>query len=1037
MNAPHRTLLASAIAVALYGFTPVIAVAQSSTAEDDEAKKESIQELETITVTGSRIRRAGFDTLEPAIVVDQDYLKYRGLTNVADAINELPGFGVGVTPEGGQSGFGVAVNFVNRFGLGTNRTLTLINGRRAVSSNSPTIFGPAGPGLQVDLNMVPSLLIDRVENIAIGGAPTYGSDAIAGVVNVILKRDFEGLDTTATYGITEEGDGERYNIGALYGLNFADGAGNVTFGATWDDQQGVLATERSRFQDGFANGVNPLASQMAQFQPGRTPANDGRFNPNIPFNTGNGDGIPNSVLIRNTRFFTFTGGGLLFPSTGAFNLADGRLRGFGPNQTTYYQFDSSGNLVPYNPGNNFGTTNASGGDGFNLNETVQLLSDLERKNLHSSGRFQFTDAIEGFYEASYYNSEALELIDQSIYNVNLFGGLSAPITFPVAYPLLSEQARGILTGLGQTNFRLSRASRDLVNNNGSSETDVYRGVAGLAGSIDAFDRLFNWEVSANWGRNESTFFATVLNQQNFINALNVTRDASGNIVCTTTPVPGLVIPGGGTPVADSRCVPLNIFGEGRPSQAARDYVTGITITDSVLSQRVFNANIGGTAFELPMGPLDFNVGFEHRVEKGSFEPNDFQQRGLGRAVAILPNSGEFDTDEWFAEAVIPLVNADWEIPGLHRFDLTGKFRNVDNTVNGSFDTYTYGFQYRPVEDLEVRANRTKSLRAPAIVELFTPVSNIFTTVPDPCDSRNVTGGTNPVVRQANCAAFYRQFNIANPATFQSVAVNATIPGTLGGDPNLLNEEARSENIGIVLQPSFLPGFRMAVDYYKIEIDNAIANLNATAIATGCFDNPSFDTSDVNNANSFCQRIVRRADGQIETIRTGFVNGGFLDFTGQSLDLQYSRDLSEFDFGLRGTLDLNAVLFRLRQLETSTNNVTVADSLNTLGNPKRAYQYGIQYSLEDITFGVQANYQSGQELVLDRLLTGDSQDITRVESQWLYNANIGYRFNEDVQLRLAVTNLTDEEPPFPLVGGALAVFDTLGRRYSLTLDWRFW
>ena len=1037
MKAPHRTLLASAIAVALYGFTPVFAVAQDNASEREAADQEEVQELEPITVTGTRIRRAGFDTLEPAIVVDQDYLKYRGLTNVADAINELPGFGVGVTPEGGQSGFGVAVNFVNRFGLGTNRTLTLINGRRAVSSNSPTIFGPAGPGLQVDLNVVPSLLVDRIENIAIGGAPTYGSDAISGVVNVILKRDFEGLDTTATYGITEEGDGERYNVGALYGLNFADGAGNITFGATWDDQQGVLATERDRFREGLGNGVNPLASLMAANQPGRTPANDGRFNPNVPFNTGNGDGIPNSVLIRNIRFFTFTGGGLLFPATGGFNLADGRLRGFGPSQTTYLQFDPSGNLVPYNPGTNFGTTNASGGDGFNLNETVQLLSDLERKNLHSSGRYAFNDMVEGFFEASYYNSEALELIDQSIYNVNLFGGLSAPITFPVSYAQLSDQARGVLNGLGVSNFRLSRASRDLVNNNGSAETDVYRGVVGLMGSFDAFDRLFNWEVSANWGRNDSTFFATVLNQQNFINALNVVRDASGNLVCTTTPVPGLVIPGGGAPVADPACVPLNIFGEGRPSQAARDYVTGITVTDSVLQQRVFNANIGGTAFELPTGPLDFNVGFEHRVEKGSFEPNDFQQRGLGRAVAILPNSGEFDTDEWFFETVLPLVNADWEIPGLNRFDLTGKFRNVDNTVNGSFDTYTYGFQYRPVADIEFRGNRTKSLRAPAIVELFTPVSNIFTTVPDPCDSRNVAGGTNPAVRQANCAAFYRQFNIANPATFQSVAVNATIPGTLGGDPNLLNEEARSETIGVVLQPTFIPGFRMAVDYYKIEIDNAIANLNATAIATGCFDNPSFDASDVNNANSFCQRIVRRADGQIETIRTGFVNGGFLDFTGQSLDMQYSRNLADFDLGLRGTLDLNAALFRLRQLESSTNNVTVANSLNTNGNPKRAYQYGVQYSLDDFTAGVQANYQSGIELVLDTLRTGDSQDITRVESYWSFNANIGYRFNDDVQLRFAVTNLTDEEPPFPLAGGALGVYDTLGRRYSVTLDWRFW
>ena len=1035
MKAPHRTLLASAIAVALYGLVPV-AVAQNTAAQSDESNEEAVQELETITVTGTRIRRAGFDTLEPAIVVSEEYIKDRGLTNVADALNEIPGFGVGVTPEGGQSGFGVAVNFVNRFGLGSNRTLTLVNGRRYVSSNAPTIFGPAGPGLQVDLNVVPSLLVDRIENVAIGGAPTYGSDAIAGVVNVILKRDFEGLDTTATYGITEEGDAERYNVAALWGMNFNDGAGNFNISATWDKQEGALATERERFRQGLAFSVNPLVSQVAS-QTGRTPLNDGRVFP-TPFNTGNGDGIPNSVLIRNARLFSLTGGGLIFPGTGGFYNPNGTLRGFGTGANTYYQFDPSGNLVPYNPGVPFGTQNASGGDGFFLNETVQLTSDLERKTLYSTGRYYFTDAIEGFYEASYYNSEALELIDQSIYNVNLFGGLSGTITFPVSYAQLSDQARGILTGLGQSNFRLSRASRDLVNNNGRGETDLYRGVAGLMGTFEAFDRSFNWEVSGNWGRNESTFFATVLNQQNFVNALHVVRDASGNLVCSPTPVPGLIVPNAAgqasTPVADPNCVPLNIFGEGRPSQAARNYVTGITVTDSVIEQRVFNANLGGTAFELPTGPLDFNVGFEHRVEKGEFSPNDFQVRGLGRAVPILGNSGEFDTDEWFAETIIPLVKADWEIPGLNRFDLTGKFRNVDNTVNGSFDTYTYGFQYRPVADIEIRGNRTTSLRAPSIVELFTPVSNIFTFVPDPCDTRNVNGGTRPAIRQANCAAFYRQFNL-NPNNFTSVAVGATIPGTSSGDPNLQNEEADSETIGIVVQPSFIPGLRMAIDYYKIEIDNVIANLGAGDIATGCFDNTNFDASDVTRANSFCERIVRSADGQITTVRTGFVNGGFLDFRGQSLDLQYTRDLTEFDIGLTGRLDLSANLFRLRNLENSNNNVVTTFNVNTLGNPKRQYQYGVQYTLDDFSVGAQANYQSGVELVLDQFRTGDSQDLTRIESQWTYNANFTYAITDDILVNLAVTNLTDEAPPFPV--GGLAVYDTLGRRYSLTLDWRFW
>ena len=164
-----RALFLSTASLCLFAGIPHQAWAQQAPADAEVANAETASDQQLIVVTGSRIPRAGFDTLEPATVVSSEYLETRGLTNVADALNEIPGFGVGVTPEGGQSGFGVGQNFVNRFGLGTARTLTLVNGRRFVSSNAPTIFGPAAPGLQVDLNVIPTELIERVENLAIGG----------------------------------------------------------------------------------------------------------------------------------------------------------------------------------------------------------------------------------------------------------------------------------------------------------------------------------------------------------------------------------------------------------------------------------------------------------------------------------------------------------------------------------------------------------------------------------------------------------------------------------------------------------------------------------------------------------------------------------------------------------------------------------------------------------------------------------------------------------------------------------------------------
>ena len=1004
--------------------------------KDDKDKKESpdnkSQTIEKVTVTGSRIIRAGFDTLEPATVVTRKTIEDLGLTNIAEALR-VPGFGAGVTPEGGQSSFGVAVNFVNRFGLGTARTLTLVNGRRVVSSNTPSIFGPAGPGLQVDLNMIPTQLVDRIENLAIGGAPTYGSDAIAGVVNIITRRDFEGFETNATFGRTERGDGERYNTGLLWGTNFADKRANVTLSYVYDQANGVLQTARNRFASSYSFQPNPClngASSIVNSQSGRTPANDGRVNAGVPFQTclpsAGTDGIPNSVLIQNNRFFTFTGGGVLLPATGAVNLADGRLRGFGTGQTTYLYFNSPGNLASYNPGTNFGTSNASGGDGFNLVETAQITSDLKRHTFNMLGSYRLTNNTELFYEGLYYSAKGVELIDQPIFNVNLFGGLSAPITFAATYPLLSAQTRTTLSANGITSFRLSRASRDLVNNNANSDTDVRRSVIGAKGGFEIGSRPFNWEVSANVGTNESKFFATVLNQQNFINSLNVAVNGSGNVVCSATPTAGLIIPGGRTPVADSRCVPLNLFGEGAPSAEARSYVTTRTATRSKIEQEIYNANTGGSPFDTWGGPVNVNVGLEHRTEKGGFFPDDFQKAGQGRAVAILGNEGSYRTKEAFGEFVVPLANDATKVLFLERLDITGKFRRVDSSVNGKADTYTYGFQWRPIQDVEIRGNITRALRSPAITELFTPVSNIFTTVPDPCDFRNVNGGTKPAIRAANCAEFYRKFGI-NGSTFQSVAVSATIPGTLGGDPKLNNENSDGRNIGIVFQPRAVKGLRMAVDYYTIEIKNVISNLNATSIAQGCYDNA--DTS-----NSFCGRIVRDSSGQITGITTGYVNGGFLNFTGVAADVQYQTNLADWGIEYGGQASAAVTASRLRRLESSTNKITTTNSYGEIGNSVNQVQVFTEYRKNVVAFNLQGTYIG--PAVFSNTNSSESTDQLKVSSYWLWNGGVSYDFSKKLTARIAVTNLFDKQPPFPLAGAAIGIYDILGRRFSVSVSYKF-
>lgn len=1016
------------------------AVAQSTPSDEGvEANKAKSGEEELIVVTGSRIRRAGFDTLEPALVISQEYLDTRGLTNVADALNELPGFGVGVTPEGGQSGFGVGQNFVNRFGLGSNRTLTTVNGRRFVSSNATTVFGPASAGVQVDLNVIPSELIERVENLTIGGAPAYGSDAIAGVVNIILKKDFEGLQLSSLSGITSRGDNRRLNVSAISGINFDDNRGNVALAVSYDNNKGVLATARKRFADAIVTGTNPLAGSATATLPGRTPATDGRVSPNVPFNTGGADGIPNSVFVRDGRIFSLTRGGLLLPLTGATTIANGLPRGFGA-ANTLIQFDQSGNLIPFNPGIPFGVQNAFGGDGIRLNDSVSLLADLERYTVAANGHYDVTDKVTAFFEGNYYYAKAQEINDQPIFNATLFGGTSAPLLFSATDPRLTTQARATLAGLGVTDFRVSRYSDDLVVNRASSNQELYRIVGGLNGNFQLFGNDFRWEVSANYGRSKGEFFQTVLNQQNFVNAINVTTNAAGQIVCNPTPTRN-VAPGGINPIADPRCVPLDIFGANRASLAARDYVTSRTRATAVLEQQVYTATLDGNLFSIWAGPVAAAVGYEHRNEKGSFQPDAFQLAGLGRAVPILANGGKFNTDEIFGELSIPLVSPKNDVPFIYSLDLEAKARYVDNTVNGGFTTYTFGGRFSPVRDIQFRGNYTRSLRAPALVELFTTRTPLFSTFNDPCDSINAGSGANPAARTRNCAAFYADYGI-NGATFSSVARSATQPALTGGDPNLNNEEAKSYTFGVVLQPTFIPRFRAAVDWNRIKIIGNIASLTAADIATGCYDNNNFDVNNVDDANQFCSRFDRVRggpnNGQLVSdaanpgLRLGFANGAFILFKGLTAEIDYNFPIKLF--GSEAKIDIGSSFFYLDSLDINNTGVVNNPNAGEIGDPKYSGQLNLGYTQGKLGLDFRANYTGRAKFNI--LNTVETQDILSVGDQWIFGASASYRFKEETIIRLNVSNLTDKAPPFPVSGAAFGAYDTLGRRYSISLDYRF-
>jgi len=1011
-------------------------------------------EGQAVVVTGTRIRLPNLESLEPTITLDARALRERNFTNVADALNELPGNRGSVTPAGGQ-GFGQGTNFVNNFGIGSNRTLTLVNGRRFVSSNVATIFTNAGAGTQVDLNVIPAILVDRIDTVSVGGAPVYGSDAIAGTINVILRNKYDGIEVSATSGISEEGDNRNYNFSGIVGGNFLNDRLNLTFAVSHDNLKGLLANDREFLRRRIGNVTNPTAAQAAAFRnPG--PGADGRLNPANGFNNSTTDLNSPLALSRGINIPFLTRGGLITGTnlTGAGTNPLNPAVPFGVATNFGLQFDTSGNLIPFNQGVVFPGTSGAGGDGFQFEDFTQITSDLIRTTATGFITYELTDNIDLFAEGTHYRSRADELIQQPTFNSSLFGGTSGATTFSATNPFLTAQARAALVSRGVTSFSVSRASDDLTDGSGFNKTRINYGVGGMRGEFETIGRTVNFEAYASYGKARSRDFGQALNAQNFINAVNVTTNAAGQVVCTTAPTRpggnGFAAPGG-TPIADPNCVPLNILGEGRASQAALDYVVQDTVVVSEQEQFVANANIATTLFSLFGNDVGISLGYEHREEKASFQPDPFTVTGLGRSVPIGGLSGKYNLDEAFGEVVVPLISPDNELSFLSSATLFGRGRYTDNSIVGSNFAYTVGGTIAPIRDIEFRGNYTESFRSPAITELFLPVVNAFSTVADLCQVNSRNLGPAPATRARNCAAFIAafpgtDFNTPDPAS------TATVASQSGGNIGLGNEKATSYTFGAIIRPRFIPRLAITVDYINIRLNDPIANLTAAQVVSGCFDNENFDTANVLNANAFCSRITRNPttgrvsnDPLIPGIRTGFVNGNVIRFSGIQGTFGYSVPLS--GLGLPGDFSASGDMLYVRRRVNDITGVAPVRIDGQLSDPEFAGQLRLRYVNEN--YGINTTFNYTGEQLFSRLNReqgqpsqgADAREIDQLNDFVIVNAGIFFDATDDFRLTLSVNNLFNRRgqkyfgeliPASFLNSGG----DQIGRRFAASARVRF-
>ncbi|GIX16855.1 MAG: TonB-dependent receptor [Rhodothalassiaceae bacterium] len=1029
--------------------------------------------VEEIVITGSRIKRAGFDTLQPAVQINADFIDERGFDNVAGAINEIPAFGIPLDPLGGQAAQSIGQNFANAFNLGTQRTLTLLNGRRVVGQNTPGIGSGAEPGLQVDLNIVPTALIDRVETIFTGGAPIYGTDAIAGTINIILKKDFEGFSAEAQYGIDQRGTGSDFRVRGLWGANTGDGRGNVTLAAEYSTQTAIDAVENkvARQQWGFCE--NPEA--------GIAPDSAGALQRGLPI-VNSSDGIPNLVLCR------FSGNVWQVPNSGmpligpfASANGDGALRDRDGNPLV---FDANGNLVTWQQAG-LGTPRSiffsRDTDGFanpliiGLDETNSIRSPLDRWIINGTARYEVADGVDLFIEALYARAEAVDRNNQPPWSTNFFApGAAGAIQININdNPFITDQLRQALIdngaydpnldadGDGVTDpqfFFLTRSNVDIVEGSPNfRDQDVFRYVTGFEGSVDFLGRSWDWDTAFIFGESNATTRQSEINGPRYALALDAVVDTRvddegnpvnpetfGKIVCRAQIDPPETFFGdvfAQPPISDiDECIPFNPFGLQNLTPEQRAYLVQQNFQATKIRQLVYEANISGDLVDLPAGPVGVAGGFTHRREQARFNVDRASFIGIDPNTPVQNVRGKFNTTEVYGETLIPIIQdgSDLEVPGITKFQAEGALRFVDNSRSGNDVTWTAGGRLQldlPVvgKAFEFRGNFTQAIRAPAVQELFLPRSQIFTFATDPCDRRFINAGPNPAIRRRNCEAqvamlkaqgvLPKDFNLDD---FVSLIVNRSDRGFTGGNPDLRNERSKSWTVGVVFTPEFLPGFTMSVDWTDIRLRDEIVSLSATQILNACFDSPDFP-------NEACTRFRRDEEFQIRDPETGFLNAAVRNFAGLVANVEYKFEASDIVSSLPGTINIFGSFFHVARHDRQVTGQDLDLIAGELGSERLRFQLNLRYSLDRFTFLWQTQH-FGSFFIFGRQAPDEiaPEDQKRTPAARIHNLTLRYQLTENIYVRTVVNNVFDKvDDPLRAAargGNNLNFRDVIGRRF---------
>jgi len=908
-----------------------------------------------IIVTGSRIVRNGNDAPVPTTVLTVQEIQQRGVANIADYITELPALGRGNTPRT-TTLFANATGGANQLSardLGVDRTLVLLDGRRVVGSG----LSPA-----VDVNLLPQNLIARVDVVTGGASAAYGADAVAGVVNFILDTKFAGLKGTVNLGQTARSDGRIVTGDLAYGAAFGGGRGHILLSGSYykGDRIDFFTHQRSWFQPGLRLISNPT------------------------WTATNGQ---SGTLVRTDAGYTSTPGGV---------ITGGPLDGtaFGPGGTI-------GRFV-------FGPIQQgqvqAGGTVESLPIRGALLPDDNHWSVYGRASYELTDRVNAILEASYAGNDTINW--SAVYNRSGATALTVTRDNPFI-PLATQQA---MDAAKITSFKLNRLFYDLINRPGE-----HIGEAGYNRRQDrtllAFEGSFlesgKWRTyyqhghSKIWYTRDNNIIISRFNQ-----AVDVTGNpavgglagvAPGAAVCRST----LANPANG-------CLPLNLFGEGSLGAASIAWVTGEssglrTRQDLDVNQDVWSVDGQYSPFSTWAGPLSIAAGFEYRKES-------FSARADATSIASQwfvgnPKAGGngYNVKELFGEVLVPILDKS----AIGSIDLNGAVRRTDYSTSGVVTTWKVGGTWA-IGDLQLRATRSRDIRAPSLGDLFAPRSQFVNAFLD----RSQTG--SPQV------------------------ANTTLSG---GNPNLKPENADTLTAGGIYQPRWFPGFSLSVDYYKINIKGAITAVGGQTIIDLCygFNRPKNPAA--------CQSIIPVA-GAVglagATIFTSGINANNVGVEGIDFEANYRTSLDTIAKGLPGTLALRALASNRLKDETNLPGDSVPPVLGTFNSLKWRGFMTTTYAVGPSSTTLTTRYYGPGKISNDpeTSRTGIPAAFNRVRPVWYFD------LAENVDVKLSgktftvfgvVENLFDRDPePIPSSGtsfGTAAPYDLLGRSYRIGLRFK--